>query len=78
MVEKSSNTMTIMWKSIISVEWNDPSVPPIALPWEVCTRLWELENKIIPNFNLYHMYEVQQSLFLTMVGLDSEDWLTHE
>ena len=58
------------------VEW------PISTPYNITLgglyKIMGTREQNYPNFNLYHMYEVQQSLFLTMVGLNSEDWLTHE
>ena len=59
----------------------DPELPaPISfkLPLEICTRLWDVEKKVIPNFNLHQFYDFQRDLFLTMVGLELEACLTRE
>ena len=57
----------------------EPSVPTtFKLPLEICKRLWDVEKKVIPNFNLHQFYVFQRDLFLTMVGLELEACLTWE
>ena len=51
--------------------------PPQSLPSDVCTRLWNLESKIIPNCRIFQFYEIQRDFLLIMAGLQLEEWLTH-
>lgn len=84
MIERSSNTDTLETTSntpSISKTPSDPhklSLPPGALPLENCARLWAVEKKIVPHFNLHQLYELHRDLFLIMVGLESEAWLNQE
>lgn len=84
MVERSSNIVAIgsifmaPYMSLALSERNMLSLPPNSLPLEVCTKLWATKNKIMPQFNLYKVYEIQRDLLLTMVKVEMEEWLMHE
>ena len=48
------------------------------LPVDVCMKLWDVEQKYVPNFNLHHWYVFKRDLFLTMVGLELGAHITKE
>ena len=81
MVDRSSNTSGIIMgpsTSIVRVEPKTPAPTSTRLPVDVCMRLWDVEQQVVPNFNLHHWYVFKRDLFLTMVGLELEARITRE
>lgn len=83
MVDGTSHTTPQEEKTIVPSMSKAPGEPEIAqatskaLALEVCTKLWAAKKKVIPNFNLHQFYVFQRDLFLAMVGLELEAWITN-
>lgn len=80
-MERSSNTEDQRRgpsTSMVPVEMEQPVPILTKLPLDICSKLWDVERKVMPNFNLHHLYVVQRDLFLTMVGLGVGACLTSE
>lgn len=88
MVEKSVNTIPVKSVSLIPSMTviqctrnprESTSTPPLPLlSMETCISLWSVEGKVFPQFNLYHLYELQRDLFFIMTGKKIEELFTHE
>jgi hypothetical protein len=59
-----------------------PSAPPVentpVLSGELCKKLWKVESKIFPGFNLHELYEIQRDLLFAMFGIDMGTTLSHK
>ena len=80
-MDRSSNTKDLIVApstAMVPVEPEQPAPCSIKLPMEICTRLWDVEKKVIPNFNLHLFYVFKSDLFLSMVGLEVEACITRE
>lgn len=64
--------------SIVSTGPIKLPIPSTVLPLEVCTKLGSVEKNVVPNFNLHQFFVFQRDLFMTMVGLELEAWITQE
>ena len=78
-MERSSNTMDYSLMdpstSTVPLALGPVSVEGKFLADEVCTKLWEVESKIVLNFNLHQFYEIHRDLLFTMTGYELGDVL---